>query len=139
MIYILGKSNTRYENEDLADIIITASTKIDDVLEYAYTTIPIHNLNDYEILVNENSGLMYEEIFLTNDSYEHLIKYPAPLFLKEENAEEFKIVCNQLRNWCDAIKEKKKRLREEAEQREKCRTEFEERELYEKLKAKYGD
>jgi hypothetical protein len=137
MIYILGKSNANCEYEELEEMIVMASSTIDKVLEYAYTKIPIHDLNDYEIFVNEDGGLRHESIYLENYAYDRFAKYPSNMFL--ENEDEYKYVCRQLRAFGDAIEEKKKKLKEESERKERERKEKQERELYEKLKAKYGD
>ena len=139
MIYILAKSSASYEYEDLEDMIVMASTKIDEVLEYAYTKIPIYRLSEYVILVNEDGGLRYDNIYLTNNSYDHFIEYASNMFSEEENEDEYRYVCCQLRAWCDAIKEKNKKLKAEKEQKEKEEKEKQERKLYEELKAKYGD
>ena len=138
MIYILGKSYL-YGEEKLTNAIVMISTKIEKLLEYAYNEMPVNRLNDYEISIYEDGGFMNDCICLTNDAYEHLIKYPSSLFLKEEHKEEFETVCDHLRNWCDAIREKKRKIKEEQDQREAARKEKEERLLYEKLKKKYGD
>lgn len=134
MIYILGKS-TAYEYTEMDDMIIMASATIDKVLEYAYTKISINNLREYEILFIEDGGLRYGNIYLTVDAYDQFSAYPHNLFLEEDNEEEYKHICLELNAWCNALKMQKK----EAEQERREREEKKERELYEKLKAKYGD
>lgn len=138
MIYMLGTSY-HYENEDLEDIIIMASTNIEDILEHLYNNISYNCFNDYVILTKENGDLDYGYINVFTSSYDNFVKYTPYIFLKEENKNEFEHVKNQLRIWCDAFTEKKKREQEERQLFFATAEEKQERELYEKLKAKYGE
>ena len=138
MIYILG-SNTIYEYEDLEDTIRIASTKIDDILDYLYNDIDIDYFSNYSILVKENGRLEYGNIFTSCDSYEHFIEYTPYMFLKDENKNEFEYVKIKLQIWCDAVKDKRTRLKEERERIAREKKEARERKLYEELKVKYGD
>ena len=87
MIYILGKE-TSNEYEDLDEIVLTASTKIDDVLEYAYTNLSLDYLYEYAILFVDGNEISYDYIGLYNDMYNDFIKYTPNVFLKEENKNE---------------------------------------------------
>lgn len=140
MIYILAKSGTYdYGYMDLYDIVILASTKIDDILDYLYNNVEPNFLSDYDILIKENGYLDYGIIGTTQISYDTFTKYTPNMFLKEENKNEFEHVKNQLRIWCDAVAEKKKLLEEERKRIYAAAKEKQERKLYEELKAKYGD
>ena len=141
MIYILGRNDFDCFDSynDLEDVVFMASTKIDDILEYVYTNIGLNYYCDYTILVKENGDLSYGNIGVGQYAYENFVKYTPHMFLKDENKNEFEYVKNQLRIWCDAIKEKKKREQEERHRIYASAKEKQERKLYEELKAKYGD
>lgn len=137
MIYILG-TNCHYENEDLDEIIVMASTNIEDILEHLYNNVRHNYFSDYSILVKENGNLLYDKIYI-QDAYRSFVQYTPSMFLEEENIDEFEHVKNQLRIWDDAITEKKRKEKEERDRAFAIVKEKQERELYEKLKAKYGD
>lgn len=132
MIYVLGKE-TSNEYEDLDEIVLTASTKIDDVLRYAYTNLSLNHLYEYAILFVDGNETSYDYIGLYNDMYNNFIKYTPNVFLKEENKNEYHIVKDCLFKWNNIINEAI-RIKEEERNRNK---EEEERRLYEKLKAKF--
>lgn len=138
MIYILGKSNIYHDYDDLEDTIFMASTRIDDILDYLYNNVNIDYLSDYTILVKVENDLSYETICPNKCVYANFVEFTPSMFLKDENKSEFEYVKNQLFMWNTAIEDKHKKLKEERERAEIAAKEKKERELYEKLKAKYG-
>ena len=142
MIYILGVSFCNSYN-DLEDVVYTASTKIDDILEYIYDNIDLDCYNNFTILVKEDGDLSGESSYgiinVGQHSYANFMSYVPYMFLKVENKNEYEHVKNKLRIWCDTIAEKRKKEQEKIDRLKKEKIEHEERELYEKLKAKYGD
>ena len=138
MIYILG-TDCHYENEDLDEIIVMASTKIDDVLEHLYTNIEMRRWDFYTILiVPENDDCFATTIIPRTCAYDMITKYPPQFLLEEENIEEYRHIKTQLYAWCEAVKERQAKEREESNKLKEAIKEKQERELYEKLKAKYG-
>lgn len=137
MIYILGK-NDYYDNSDLDDIIIQASTKIEDILD-SLLNVNIDYLQDYTILATPENSRLFGIIYPRECEYECFVDYTPPMYTMEEYKDEYEHVKNQLFVWCNKIKER--RIREEAERKLllKEKEEKRERELYEKLKAKYGE
>ena len=138
MIYILGKSNIYHDYDDLEDAIFIASTRIDDILDYLYNNVNIDYLSDYTILVKAENDLSYETIYPNKCAYASFVEFTPSMFLKDENKSEFEYEKNQLFIWNTAIENKHKKLKEERERAEIAAKEKKERELYEKLKAKYG-
>lgn len=136
MIYVLGKE-TSNEYEDLDEIVLTASTKIDDVLKYAYTNLSLNYLYEYAILFVDGNGTSYDYIGLYNDMYNDFIKYTPNVFLKEENKNEYHIVKDCLFKWNNIINEARRIKEEERNRKIAACKEEEERRLYEQLKAKF--
>lgn len=137
MIYVLGKE-TSNEYEDLDEIVLTASTKIDDVLEYAYTNLSLQSLDEYVILFVDENETSHSYLTLYKDMYNDFIKYTPNVFLKEENKNEYHIVKDCLFKWNNIINESR-RIKEEERNRKIAayKEEEEERRLYEQLKAKF--
>lgn len=137
MIYILGKNSMYcdFSYHDLDELIITTSTKFEDILEYVDKNIPIQSLYNYEIVCFDGSYTAFSSIELKEIAYDILSERET----KEEYNDEYEHMCECLNVWCNNLKEKNRKLKEEREKREQERKELEERLLYEKLKAKYGD
>lgn len=139
MIYILGEIGLN-DYEDLEDVIVLASTKIDDVLEYLYKNVKTDYLYKYTIIIKpENDDAFYETIIPDVFTYDKFSKYVPTMYYDTNNLVEYEHIKNQLFIWCNSIRTK---LQKEKEEREKIKAEQEEereRKLYEKLKAKYGD
>lgn len=139
MIYILG-DDFMIENEGLEDVIYMASTKIDDVLEYLYNNVEIHNLCNYAILIkSENDYTFCSTINPSIYAYDNFSKNKPSMFFEIENDAEYKHIKDQLFIWCNALKVKIQKEKEERDRMEAEKKEKQERKLYEKLKAKYGD
>lgn len=138
MIYILG---SRYLSEmsELEDVIDIVSTNIVDILEYLYKNVKTDYLAHYTIIIKPENSTSFEIITPYINAYDGFKKYTPLLFTTEENKTEFEYLKNQLFHWCNAIKKKKEKEQEEFQKLSKARIEKEERELYERLKAKYGD
>ena len=142
MIYILGKNRTFWDFEylDLDEIIVATSTKFENILKCADEKIPIHSLFRYEILCLDEGLTVFNKIELHDNAYDLFIeKHVNKEFINNEYQNEYLYVCNILNIWCDNIKYKKRKIQEEEERKKQERKEYEERLLYEKLKAKYGD
>ena len=136
MIYILS-DNEPY-SRDIEDVVIMASTKIDDVLEYLYNNIDIKKFLSYTIfIIPENDDCVSTTITPCINAYNNFVKYDPQFYLTEENLEEYHHIKDQLYAWCAAIKEKLAKERAEANKLKAERKEKEERELYEKLKEKF--
>lgn len=132
MIYILGKSS--YDGAyDLDDIVVMASTKIEDVLEYVIKNVPLDCISSHSIFITPENSFLYDVIGLGESTYESFVKYTPNVFKEYES--ECEHVKNELFKWCNAIKSKNKKQKEEREQRQ---IDYE-RKLYEELKAKFGD
>ena len=138
MIYILAYDTYCLDNQDIGESILVASTKIDDLLGYLDEKVRIDLLSDYIVLcMEENVPLVYYEMRMGVATGEMFAKYPHHIFLKEENKREYEIIKPKLLAWCNKKQEERRRLIEERKQKEKEDNEKKERELYEKLKAKY--
>lgn len=138
MIYILSNSDSY--SRDIDDIVVMASTKIDDILESLYKTVPIASYCRYTVLIVAENDDCFAYTFTPRVcSYDSFEKYPPQFLLNEENIEEYRHIKDQLRIWCDAVKEKEKKEKEERERILADKKEEQERKLYETLKAKYGD
>lgn len=138
MIYILGRDEF-HEYNTLDEVIIIASTKIGDILEYLYKNEKVNNLYEYMILVKSENDCEYGEIRPVTTAYENFINFTPTLFLKKENKAEYENVKHQLSAWCNMM-----RIKRESEEKERKRAfeeakEREERMLYERLKVKYGN
>lgn len=139
MIYILCKDEF-YEYSDLDDIVIIASTKIDDILEYVYKKVNINNLFMYSILIkSENDDYSSATFTPAENAYENFMRYTPTFFLIKENEKEYENVKHQLSTWCNAMKAKKEKYEEERKKELEKAKEAKERKLYEELKAKYGE
>ena len=138
MIYILGSSFLS-EMSELEEVIDIASTNIEDVLEYLYKNVRTDSLTHYTILIKPENSTSFEIITPYINTYDGFVKYTPSLFTVEENKMEFEHVKHQLFHWCNAIKVKRDKELEEARKLIEEDMEKRERELYERLKAKYGD
>ena len=118
------------------EIVVATSTKIEDILEYVDKNIPIQSLYNYEIVCFDGNHTPFNNIELRENAYE---LFSVRLFEKENYKNEYKHVCNCLSVWCENLKEETRKIKEEQELRRKEKREQEERLLYEKLKAKYGE
>lgn len=136
MIYVLGKK-TSNEYEDLDEIVLTASTKIGDVLEYAYTNLNLYFLNEYAILFVDENKTSHSYLTLYKDMYNDFTKYTPNVFLKEENKNEYHIVKDCLFKWNNIINEARRIKEEERNRKIAAYKEENERRLYEQLKAKF--
>lgn len=139
MIYVLGKADTFYDEEELEDVVYMASTKITDILDYLFNNVRTYQLRDYIILAFEEGKLDLGIIYTLEGAYESFVKYRPTIFLREENEEEFQNVSTALRSYCNKVEEAIRKAREEEAQKSRTYKEKQERELYEKLKAKYGE
>lgn len=138
MIYILSDNSPC--SRDIDDVVVMASTKIDDILEHLNKNVHMGLWDDYTILiVPENDDCFAATIIPRLCAYDMFTKFPPQFLLEEENIEEYRYVKGKLYEWCEAAKEKQMKEREESKKREEAEKEKLERELYEKLKAKYGD
>ena len=138
MIYILSYNQAC--GDDIDDIVVMASTKIDDILEYLYTNVQMRRWDFYTILVvPKNDDCFCTTIIPRICAYDMITKYPPQFLLSEENIDEYRHIKSQLYAWCEAAKERQIKEREESNKLKEAVKEKQERELYEKLKAKYGD
>lgn len=137
MIYILGKESL-YENPDLEDIVIQVSTKIEDILNNLLD-VKAPYLTDYTILAMPENSRLFGIIHPREYEYECFIQYTPPVYTMEEYKDEYEHVKNQLFIWCNKIKERRIKAETERKRIEEENREKKERELYEKLKAKYGE
>lgn len=132
MIYILGKE-TPSGYEDLDEVVLTASTKIEDILKYIYANLNLCYLYEYAILFVDENETQHDCFNLYADIYNRFVKYTPNVFLKEENKDEYCIVKDCLYKLCNDMKtEKEKQEHRRVEVREEN-----ERRLYEQLKAKF--
>ena len=139
MIYILGDYYMT-EDSDLADVVKITSTKIEYIFEYLEDIKP-GCLGHYAILIKpENDATQYATIDPdSTNAYHVLEEYPPQFLTDEENKEEYEQIKTLVFHWCNTLREKKQRELEAMKRLNAERQEKQERELYEKLKAKYGD
>lgn len=139
MIYILGDYYID-EDYDLSDVVKITSNKIEHIFEYLEHIKPSY-LGHFEILIkSENDALQYATINPDSTSAYHILEtYPQQFLTDEENKEEYEHIKTVVFNWCSTLKEKRQREIEKLQKLNAERQEKQERELYEKLKAKYGD
>lgn len=139
MIYVLGKE-TSNEYEDLDEIVLTASTKIENILKYVLTNLNLQRLYDYSIIFVEENEMLetpHDYLTLSKNLCKYFTEYTPNVFLKEENRDEFYIVKNCLSEWDKVVDEAIRREKEETERKIAAYREESERRLYEQLKAKF--
>lgn len=138
MIYVLMLDNGYYQElQDVEDIICCASNKIEDILTYLDENIRIDYVSNYTLVCLEEGTSLKCSYEMGVVTYGMVNLYPYCIFNKKENANEYEHLKNQLKIWCDKLKAERMRLFNEREQKKKEENEQKERELYEKLKAKY--
>lgn len=139
MIYILCRyCDTEYYEMD--EVIVMASSNIKSVLDYIYENIQIYNLCDYTIVALPENDPVCSACFTPDEKmYDRFISYTPSFFLWKENKIECLEAGSEMLLFCDKVKEKKEKEEKERERARKARQEQNERELYEKLKAKYGE
>lgn len=137
MIYILGK-HWLGENDELDEIIEIASTDIQDILDYLNLDyMKYYHMTDMTILIKPNAIHNHFVLRVNKDMIDSLEKYPSPILL--DNEDEYEDIKKKVSEWCFKINqtiEIQKRLEKEEQQR---KTEERERQMYEKLRAKYGN
>ena len=139
MIYILCRD---YDMEycDVDEVIVMASTKIKNILDYIYENILIYNLWNYKIVILPENNPVCSDWFVPDEKlYKRFVDYTPSFFLWEDNKMECLETGSEMLLFCDKVKEKKEKEDSEREKARKIRQEREERELFEKLKAKYGE
>lgn len=138
IIYVLILDNgCHQELLDVEDIICCASSKIEDILAYLDENVKVDYVSNYTLVCFEEGTSLKCTYGMGVTTYGMLDLYPYYIFNKEENVNEYEHLKSQLKIWCDKLKAERMRLFNEREQKKKEENEQKERELYEKLKAKY--
>lgn len=138
MIYILGKTYM-CEDDELDEVILFASTNINDVLEYAYKNINAIRIHGCSLYIKTEDDDYSGEIVAVNKSmYDKFTNY-SNFLCEDDNRLERMNIEMHMKHFCEAIESKEKAEKEKEDKIRKLRQEQEERKLYEKLKAKYGE
>ena len=142
MIYLLCWRDDYRDSDDCDDIVELASTNFDDILNYLNekNTCNYQILHRFEILVLQNNDDSCNFTFPVSESMDRYFDgYHRGDYFWCENIEEFDSNYKKVHEWCLKVKQRREEISAKAIKERQAEDERRERELYEKLKAKYGD
>ena len=135
-IYILCDRECSYEYPEPEDIIMLATTDINDILNelqldnYEYT-----QMLNYSILIMPENKDEYFDLLVNDEIHKKAEEYPCNFMLRDK--EQYNNLLSSLCDWSSHIKSDRKKRVSERERIEQEKLKEERRILYEKLKKEF--
>lgn len=135
-IYILCDREYQYEYPEPEEIIMWATTDINDILnELQLKNYDYIQMLAFSILIMPENDETYFDLRVHDTMYQEVEDRPNKFML--ENPEQYNNLLNSLHEWCEYISKERIRIVSEKERIEQEKLKEERRILYEKLKKEF--